>query len=156
MLLNPEVKEVYYQKDLIQKINDNLRGISTGLLIISALILFIAIALINNTIRLSVYSKRLLIKSMQLVGATRRFICKPFVSKGILQGFLGALFASFLLIIALTSLQNHFPEIINIQDIDWFLLLFLSLFVTGVALAWTSSFFAVRRFLKMNTDRIHF
>ena len=151
-----EVQEVYYQKNLVQIINDNVRRISFVLLSISAIILLIAIALINNTIRLAVYSKRLLIKSMQLVGATQSFIRKPFIRRGILQGLIGAFLSSVLVGFSLYYLQSFVPEIVTIKDIDWFLLLFVSIFAIAVVFTWLSSYFAVRRFLKMSNDLIHY
>jgi cell division transport system permease protein len=151
-----EVHEVYYQKNLVQIINDNVRRISLVLLSISAIILLIAIALINNTIRLSVYSKRLLIKSMQLVGATQGFIRKPFIRHGILQGIIGAFLSSVLIGVVLYYLQSYAPEIVTIKDIDWFLLLFAAVFMVAVIFTWMSSYFAVRRFLKMSNDLIHY
>ncbi len=151
-----DVKEVYYQKDMVQKINDNVRSISLVLLSMSALVLLITIALIHNTIRLSVYSKRLLIKSMQLVGATRGFISKPFVQRGILQGIIGALLSSVMIGFGLYYLQKYVPDVVSIADIDWFLLLFASLFGIAILFAGLSSFFAVRRFLKMSNDLIHY
>ena len=151
-----EVQEVYYQKNLVQIINDNVRGISVVLLSISAIILLIAIALINNTIRLSVYSKRLLIKSMQLVGATQSFIRKPYIRRGILQGVIGAFLSSVMVGFMLYHLQSFAPEIITIKDIDWYLLLFAGIFAIAIIFTWLSSYFAVRRFLKMSNDLIHY
>jgi len=151
-----EVQEVYYQKNLVQIINDNVRRISVVLLSISAIILLIAIALINNTIRLSVYSKRLLIKSMQLVGATQSFIRKPYIRRGILQGVIGAFLSSVMVGFMLYHLQSFAPEIITIKDIDWYLLLFAGIFAIAIIFTWLSSYFAVRRFLKMSNDLIHY
>ncbi|MDR2907772.1 MAG: permease-like cell division protein FtsX [Bacteroidales bacterium] len=151
-----DVQEVYYQKNLVEIINDNVRRISTGLLSMSAIILLIAITLINNTIRLSVYSKRLLIKTMQLVGATQGFIRKPFIRRGILQGLIGAGISSVGVGLTLSYLQAHIPELVTIKDIDWFLLLFAALFLVAVVFTWLSSFFAVRRFLRMGNERIHY
>ena len=151
-----EVQEVYYQKNLVQIINDNVRRISVVLLSISAIILLIAIALINNTIRLSVYSKRLLIKSMQLVGATQSFIRKPFIRRGVWQGIIGAFVSSVMLGFLLYRLQSFAPDIITIKDIDWYLLLFAGIFAIAIIFTWLSSYFAVRRFLKMSNDLIHY
>jgi cell division transport system permease protein len=151
-----EVQDVYYQKNLVQTINDNVRRISFVLLSISAIILLIAITLINNTIRLSVYSKRLLIKSMQLVGATQGFIRKPFIRRGILQGIIGATLSCVMIGFALYYLQSYAPDIVTIKDIDWFLLLFAGIFAIAIIFTWLSSYFAVRRFLKMSNDLIHY
>ncbi|MCL2027266.1 MAG: permease-like cell division protein FtsX [Bacteroidales bacterium] len=151
-----EVQEVYYQKNLVQIINDNVRRISLVLLSISAIILLIAIALINNTIRLSVYSKRLLIKSMMLVGATQSFIRKPFIQRGILQGIIGAALSCITITFVLYYVQSYAPDIVTIKDIDWFLLLFAGIFAIAIIFTWLSSYFAVRRFLKMSNDLIHY
>lgn len=151
-----EVQEVYYQKNLVQAINNNIRRISTILMSASVLILLIAITLINNTIRLSVYSKRLLIKSMRLVGATKRFIGKPFIRRGVLQGLIGALISSAGIGLLLYYLQQHFPELITVTDIDWFLLLFASIFFIAILFSWLSSLFAVRKFLRMSNDLISY
>jgi len=151
-----EVQKVDYLPNLVQKINDNIRKISTALMSVSIIILLIAIALINNTIRLAVYSKRLLIKSMQLVGATQGFIRKPFIRRGVLQGLIGAFIACFLIGFVLYYLQARMPDIITIKDIDWFLLLFSGIFSIAIIFTWLSSYFAVRRFLKMSNDLIHY
>jgi cell division transport system permease protein len=151
-----EVQEVRYQKNLVQIINDNVKRISVILLSISAIILLIAITLINNTIRLSVYSKRLLIKSMMLVGATQGFIRKPFIRRGILQGIIGAFLSSVMIGFTLYYLQSFASDIVNIQDIDWYLLLFAGIFAIAIVFTWLSSYLAVRRFLKMNNDLIHY
>ncbi|GHS86273.1 cell division protein FtsX [Bacteroidia bacterium] len=156
LMQHGEIQEVTYQKNLIQKINDNIKIISTGLLGFSVLLLLIAIALIHNTIRLSVYAKRLLIKSMQLVGATRRFISKPFIRRGITQGIVGAFVSCSLIAAGLVLLHNYLPDVFSIQNIDFYLLLFVVLFVISLLLTWLSSFFSVRRFLKMDSDRIYF
>ena len=151
-----EIQDVFYQTNLVQLINDNVRRISFILLSISAVILFIAIALINNTIRLAVYSKRLIIKSMQLVGATQGFIRKPFIRRGIWQGIIGAFLSSVMLGILVYYLQYYAPEIVSVQDISWFLVLFAGIFVVAIIFTWISSYLAVRRFLKMKNDLIHY
>jgi len=151
-----DVQEVYYQTNLVQLIDDNIRRISLILLSISAIILFIAIALINNTIRLAVYSKRLLIKSMQLVGATQGFIRKPFIKRGVWQGIIGAFLSSAMLGTLVYYLQYYAPEIVSVQDMSWFLLLFASIFAIAIIFTWISSYLAVRRFLKMGHDLIHY
>jgi len=151
-----EVQDVFYQTNLVQLINDNIRRISLILLSISAIILLIAIALINNTIRLSVYSKRLLIKSMQLVGATQGFIRKPFIMRGLWQGLIGAFLSSVFIGVLLYRLQMHAPDIVSISELNWYLLLFAGIFVVALIFTWLSSYFAVRRFLKMGHDRIHY
>lgn len=153
---NSGVKEVYYQKSLVQTVNKNLRKIGITLLGFSAILIIIAIALINNTIRLSVFSKRFLIKSMQLVGATQRFIRRPFLLKGILHGFIGSLLAIALLIGTIYLIYRGFPELIDLADIDLYFSLFVGVILVGLIFTWISTYFAVRKFLKIKTDNLYF
>ena len=124
LVKDKNVKEVFYQKSLVHLINRNVRRIGFVILGFAGLLMIIAIALINNTIRLSVYSKRFLIRSMQLVGATRGFISRPFVYKGIMQGLISAFIAIIILGVIIYFSQKEFPELVNLQDIDLFLSLF--------------------------------
>ena len=98
LIENNNVFEVYYQEDLVDKLNSNVNKLSLFLLAFCILLFFIAFILINNTIRLSVYSKRFIIRTMRLVGATNNFIQKPFISKGISQGLYSSIIAIFMLI----------------------------------------------------------
>jgi cell division transport system permease protein len=150
------VKEVIYQQSLVQLINDNIQRIGIILLGLSLVLLFIAIALINNTIRLSVYSKRFLIRTMQLVGASQAYIRRPFVNKGIVQGFLGGLLAMILLGLSMYLMQSKVPDIIDIADIDLYLQLFAMVTVIGIVIAWFSTFFAVQKYLKMKIDNLYY
>lgn len=156
LLKNKNVKEVLYQKSLVNLINKNLRKISLILLGFSILLLIIAIALINNTIRLSVYSKRFLIRTMQLVGATQRFIRKPFIFKSIMQG----IYSAFISIVFLSGIiyfsRKELPELIDLQDINIFLILFGTVILLGIFISSFSTFFAVKKYLKMNTDQLYF
>ena len=156
LLKNKNVKEVLYQKSLVNLINKNLRKISLILLGFSILLLIIAIALINNTIRLSVYSKRFLIRTMQLVGATQRFIRKPFIFKSIMQGIYSAFISIVFLAVIIYFSQKELPELINLQDINTFLILFGTVILLGIFISGFSTFFAVKKYLKMNTDRLYF
>ncbi len=156
LMKNPNVKEVFYQKSLVHLVNQNIRKISFVLLGFSALLLIISIALINNTIRLSVYSKRFLIKSMQLVGATQFFIRKPFVINGIIHGLIAALIAIILLLGILYFSQKEIPEMINLQDIDLFLSLFGFVTLLGIIISWLSTYLAVRKYLRSKTDDLYF
>jgi len=156
LLADDNVKEVFYQKSMVQLLNRNIRRIAIVLLGFSVLLLIIATALINNTIRLSVYSRRFLIKTMQLVGATRGFISRPFLVRGILQGLYSAFIAIVILGGILYLSQKEMPELINLQDIDLFLSLFGIVILLGIILSWVSTHFAVRRYLKMDTDRLYY
>lgn len=150
------VKEVFYQKSLVHLINKNIRRISIVLLGFSALLLLIAMALINNTIRLSVYSRRFIIRTMKLVGATRGFISKPFIIRGIMQGLYSAIFAIIVLGTILYFLMQQVPELVNLFDLYLYLAVFGLVIVTGMFLSWVSTFFAVRKYLKMNEDELYY
>jgi len=155
LLTSPLVKEVFYHKSLVDLVNQNIRKISIVIIAFTLVLLLISVALINNTIRLSVYSKRFIIKSMLLVGATQRFVRKPFVLKSLLHGFLSAVIAIILLALVLYFSRQALPELVDLQDIDMFLSLFgivtvLGLFITGI-----STLFAVRKFLRISNDRLY-
>ena len=150
------VKEVFYQKSLVHMINKNIRRISIVLLGFSGLLLLIAMALINNTIRLSVYSKRFIIRTMKLVGATRGFIGRPFIWRGILKGLISAFLAIILLGIILYFLMQQVPELINLQDYKIYAITFGLVVGTGVLLSWLSTLFAVRKFLRMKEDELYY
>ncbi len=150
------VKEVFYQKSLVHLINKNIRRISIVLLGISGLLLLIAMALINNTIRLSVYSRRFIIRTMKLVGATRGFIGRPFILRGILQGFYSAVFAIILLSTMLYFLMKQVPELQSLVDIYMYVAVFFLVILTGMFLSWISTFFAVRKYLKMKEDDLYY
>ncbi len=149
------VKEVYYQQSLIDTINKNMRTLGLVILGFSSLLLFIAAALINNTIRLSLYSRRLLIKSMKLVGATRAFIRKPFVMSGIMQGFIGALIANILLAVLLYFSRQEIPDLVEIQDYQMVLTLMGSVIVAGIFIAGISTYFAVNKYLSRNNQELY-
>jgi len=156
LLANPDVKEIYYQKDLVHLINRNIRRIGLVILGFSALLLVIAIALINNTIRLSVYSKRFIIKTMQLVGATGGFIRRPFLLQGVVQGSLAAFIAIIFLGLILYFSQKELPELVNLQDIGLILTLFIFVLVTGIVLTYLSTWFAVKKYLMAQADQLYY
>ncbi len=151
-----EVSEVFYQKSLVHLVHNNIQKISLIILAFSGLLFLIAIALINNTIRLSVYSKRFLIKTMQLVGATKSFIRKPFLIKSATHGVYAAIIALLLLIGVIYIAQHELLEIISFQDIDILGILFLIVLILGIILNWISTFFAVNKYLKMRSDDLYY
>jgi cell division transport system permease protein len=155
LILNNNIKEVYYQKSLVNVINENVKKIGIILLGFCILLSVISIALINNTIRLYIYSKRFIIKTMQLVGATQAFISKPFIIRSVWNGFYSALVTIALLMGLIYTAQNNFPELIEIQDINLFIQLFLMVVIAGVGITFISTYFAVKRFLKIQTDEIY-
>ena len=155
LLKNKIIKEVYYQKSLVDLVNQNVSRISFFILAFSLLLLFIAIALINHTIRLSVFSKRFLIRSMQLVGATQHFIRKPFIVRGLVNGLISSIFAILLLVGVIFIANKQLPEMVNMLNIDLYLLVSALVFVLGFILSYVSTFFAVRKYLKIKTDNLY-
>ncbi len=153
---NEGVKDIFYQKSLVQAINKNLKRISLIILGFSGLLLLIAVALINNTIRLSVYSKRFLIRSMQLVGATQAFIRRPFIFRGIFQGIYSAFIAIALIVIMIYFSLKELPELLEIQDVNLFIILFASIIICGMLISWISTYFAIRKYLRMTTDDLYY
>lgn len=149
------VTEVYYSPDLIDVVNDNINKISLVMLGFAVLLLLVSIALINNTIRLSIFSKRFIIKTMKLVGATHRFIRMPFIVNGVMQGIISALIAFLLIVSVLFSLREQIPELFAIQDIFTFLQLFAGIVGMGIIIAWISTFFAVRKYIRLKSDQVY-
>ncbi len=156
LLKKPLIKEVYYQKSLVQEIDKNMNKISLVLLVLSAVLLVIAVALMNNSIRLTIYSRRFVIKSMQLVGATRGFIRRPFVWKGMLQGFYSALIAIALLTAVLAIARENLPELASVESPFMIGLVYLFVIVLGMAVTGWSTYFAVNRYLDMNKHKLYF
>ena len=152
---NSLVHEIYYQKNLIEKLNSNVKKITLFLFSFSLILFFIAFALINNTIRLSVYSKRFLIRTMRLVGAESRFIQKPFLINGVYQGLYSAIFAIFLLIGSIQLIQKETASILNIDDLQIIGIVFIVLFCSGIILSCGSTFFAVKRFIYLKENELH-
>ena len=155
LLENPDVKEVYYQKSLVELINNNLRKIAVVLMLVSLLLLLIAVALIRNTIRLSIYSKRFLVRSMQLVGATESFIRRPFLKQGVSQGFFGGLLADLFLILILYTVSKRVPDLTLVQDTTTIAFILIGIIILGVLLAWFSTRAALDKFLKADLDKLY-
>ncbi len=150
------VDEVIYDKPLISLLNDNIKRISFWVLLISGVFTFIAVLLINSSIRLSVYSKRFIIKTMQMVGATKKFIRKPFVWKSVRLGMIGAIVALIGVSVVLFYLDKTFPELALLEDEILLIILFLGVFGIGVLITWISTFFATQRFLNLRTDELYY
>jgi cell division transport system permease protein len=156
LLQKPYIKEVVYQKDMINNLNKNTRAIAFFILIFSGALLVVAIALINNTIRLSIYSQRFLIRTMYLVGATRSFISKPFIFKGLRQGIIAGVVASILLVGLLAISTRFIPDLLQLQDENLLLVLFSSIILVGVIISAVSAMLAVLRFLRLKTSDLYF
>jgi len=153
---NSAVDEVAYDKPLISLLNNNLKKISFWVLIVSALFTFIAVLLINSSIRLSVYSKRFTIKTMQMVGATKGFIRRPFIWNSVKLGMIGAIVALIGMAAVIYYLNNSFAELNLLADKKIILALFGGVFLTGIIITWLSTFFATTRFLNLKTDELYY
>jgi len=153
LLQYPEIKEVSYQKSLVNLLNENVKKITAIILIFSILLLVISSALINNTIRLSVYSKRFLINTMQLVGATESFIRRPFLIRSAVHGLIGAGIAIFLL--AAISYIG-FREFNDILEAKYIIITFVTVVLLGIIVTCTSTYFAVNKYLRMNSDEMYY
>lgn len=149
LLKNPLVKEVKYQQSLVDKMNENVKSISLIILAFAGIFVILSVALINNTIRLAIYSQRFLIKSMQLVGATKGFIRKPFLLYGIWHGLLGGLIAIILLIGALYLAYQQVPDLVFLQTYAEFGLVFAGVVGLGIFISAFSTFLAVNKFLRL-------
>ncbi|MRX62847.1 cell division protein FtsX [Maribacter luteus] len=150
------VDEVSYDKPLVGLLSDNVKKISFWILVASAIFTFIAVLLINSSIRLSIYSKRFIIKTMQMVGATKIFIRRPFIWTNIKLGMLGALIALIGLGAVVFYLDRNFTEFNLLQDSTMLILLFAGVFVLGVLISLISTYFATQRFLNLRTDELYY
>lgn len=151
----PQVKEVYYQESLVHLVNENVRTLSLIILVFSGFLFFISIALFNNTIRLLFYSKRFIIKTMLLVGATRNFIRRPFIFSGVLHGIIGSVVATIMLIVVIYFAQREMPDIIGFTDYGTLGVLLFAIFAIGILLSWLSTLFAVNKYLRIDQDRLY-
>ncbi len=147
------IKDIYYQKSLVAFINTNIKKMSVVGLIISIFFLMITVSLINNTIRLSIFSKRLLIRTAQLVGATKTFIRRPFIVRSIFSGIISAAISSLIITLIVLLLRDNFANIINVEGI---LEIDIFIFAFGILITAISGRFAVDKYLKLKTDDLHF
>lgn len=150
-----EVQEVHYFQGIIDILSRNFRNISLVLTGILVVLLFISITLIDNTIKLAMYSNRFLIKSMQLVGATRWFIIRPFILRGFLNGVLSGLLAVVLLLGIAYYAQDYLTLLFSQEDMLEFGILFAGLIVVGALISGLSTFFAVHKYLRMKLDDLY-
>src|SRR5690554_352862 len=150
------VDEVRYDNDLVTLMNNNVKKISFWVLVISGIFTVIAVLLINSSIRLSVYSKRFTIKTMQMVGATKQFIRRPFVWKSVRLGIIGAVVAMAGVAVVLYYLNETFPELNLMQTPILIGALFMGIFLLGIVITWISTFIATQRFLNLKTDQLYY
>jgi|TARA_B110001450_G_scaffold65295_1_gene61802 cell division transport system permease protein len=148
------ISEVLYDEPLVEILDENIKRITQWILILSAVFILVAILLINSSIRLSIYSKRMIIKTMQLVGATKSFIRKPFIWKHLQLGILGSLIALGALSGVLYELNQRFPELNLISNPLEPALIFSSILAMGILITGLSTFFATQRFLNLTTEAV--
>jgi len=152
----PQVKEVSYQHDMVNIINENVKKIGFILVFFSVLLLFIFLSLINNTIRISIYSQRFIINTMLLVGATDRFIRAPFIRQSIKYGLIGALAANVLLFALMMSYASELTGIISLDDFTIFGFVFVTVMFLGVLISWSSTYMAVNKFIRLKFDELFY
>ena len=153
---NSFVSEVIYDQSLVALIHDNVNRIGLITLVFSALFTFVSVLLINASIRLSIYSKRFIIKTMQLVGATRGFIRRPFIRTNVRLGILSALIAMTFFYLSLLAIVRSYPEFGVLIDSSVLLIVFAGVLLMGILISWGSTFFATQRFLNLNTNDLYY
>jgi len=149
------VQEVAYNAAVVENIDANMGKLTLIVLGFTALLLIIAVALINNTIRLAIYSKRFLIRTMHLVGATQWFIKKPFLGQSLWHGIIGALVAIGLLVGTLQLTQRYMPDLLAFTNVFTLGILFAAVLALGLLISLLSTWFAVGRYLRMNSEDLH-
>jgi cell division transport system permease protein len=152
---NAMVSDIVYDKQLVNLVNDNIKKVSMWILIISGFLTFIAVLLINSSLRLSIHSNRFIIKTMQMVGATKAFIRKPFIMRSIKLGMLGAGLAIIALLGVLGYLQSNFPNIGILDDKLLIGSVLLGILALGILITWLSTYFATQRFLNLRNDELY-
>lgn len=150
------VDDVIYDKPLIAQLTENVQRISFWVLVISGIFTFIAVLLINSSIRLSIYAKRFTIKTMQMVGATKKFIRLPFVWKSVRLGLIGAVVAMVGMGVVLYYLNESFPQLQLLGDPIMLVVLFAFVLLMGIVITWISTYVATQRFLNLRTDDLYY
>ncbi len=152
---NTMISDIVYDKQLVNLVNDNIKKVSMWILIISGFLTVIAVLLINSSLRLSIHSNRFIIKTMQMVGATKSFIRKPFVMRSVKLGMIGAGLAILALIGVLIYVETNFPNLGILDDKLLIGLVLVVVFTLGVLITWISTYFATQRFLNLRTDELY-
>ena len=153
---NPNVVDVIYSKDLIKSVNDNIRKVSIILLIIAALFTYISFALINNTVRLTIFSKRFIINTMKLVGASWNFIRRPFLTKSFTLGITSAIIADALIIGGIYWLHNFEPQITAVIDLKAIIIVSAAVFLFGIIITYFCTLFSLNKYLKMSSNELYY
>lgn len=151
---NSDIRDILYRKDLIQAVNDNVRRISIILIVLASILMIISFALISNTIRLTVYSKRFIIYTMKLVGAKDSFIRSPFIWSNIGAGVIAAILANCMLALLLYTANKEVDGIISLVDYKVLIFTGVIVFGAGILLTGISAYFAVNRYIKMKYNKL--
>lgn len=149
------IYEITYDKSLVKFLTKNIQRVSFWLLILSAIFTLISVILINSSIRLSVYSKRFDIKTMQMVGATKKFIRKPFIIKSIQLGIISSVIAILIIVLLIMYLNQLFPALGLLSGYKELTILLIGILVIGILISWISTFFATQRFLNLRTEELY-
>ena len=152
---NEMVSEIIYDKQLVDLVNDNIKRISFWMLIVSGFLAVIAMLLINSSLRLSIYSHRFTIKTMQMVGATKSFIRKPFIMRSIKLGLAGSFLAILALLALIYYVDEFLPSLGLMKDYVSLSIVFGGVLFVGIIITWISTFFATQRFLNLRTDDLY-
>ena len=152
---NEMVSEIIYDKELVDMVNNNVTKISFWILVISAILTVVAMLLINSSLRLSVYSHRFTIKTMQMVGATKSFIRKPFIWRSIKLGLIGSGLAIIALLALVFYVDGLFPSLGIAKDYVSIAIVIFGVLVVGIVITSISTFFATQRFLNLKTDDLY-
>lgn len=155
MRANPMVADVVYDKQLVTLVNENVKKVSFWVLLISAIFTLISVLLINSSLRLSIYANRFIIKTMQMVGATKSFIRKPFIKRSMLLGLIGSVIAIAMLLGVLFYVDYHYPALEIFTDIPLTAVVLVSVLLLGILITWISTYFATQRFLNLRTDDLY-
>lgn len=150
------VSDLLYRKDMMQMVNDNVKRVSLILLTLAVMLMAISFVLISNTIRLLIYSKRFLIHTMKLVGATPGFIRRPFVRYNVVSGIFASILAILMLTGALYYLQNELSGFIQLLDIKALIIVYAGVLIMGILLSVTATVFAVNKYLRMGVDKLYY
>ena len=153
---NPNVVDVIYSKDLIRSVNNNLRKVSIVLLIIAALFTYISFALINNTVRLTIFSKRFIINTMKLVGASWSFIRRPLLTRSLILGIVSAVLANGLIVAGLYWLHKFEPQIHAVIGLKVVVIVAAAVFCFGLLITYLCTFFSLNRYLRMNSNELYY
>ena len=150
------VQEVIFDKPLVSLLNDNVKRITFWMLVIAGIFVLIAFLLINSSIRLSVYAKRFTIKTMQMVGATKGFIRRPFIGTSVKLGLIAAFLALGLLAVVIYYADQYIPELNILSDYQTLGILFAGVLTFGILISLLSTFFATTRYLNLRTDELYY